>query len=104
MAVKAIGRNGKKLSVSTRFRFHSARLNDKTVTKNKRLYSREWIDGYTDSHPRENYFAVCSEIKRKRGRISKEHSIMLNGFRNGLKAQLNKSANVENLQQKKKRR
>lgn len=78
----------KKRSVATRFNFHKARATDRTVTENKRIYSRNWLDGFTDNHARQNYSAVCSEIAAKKGKISKAYSVMLNGYRNGLKAQI----------------
>lgn len=78
----------KKRSAVSRFNYHKARATDRTITENKRIYSRNWIDGFTDKHARQNYSAVCSEISAKKGRMSKTYSVILNGYRNGLKAQI----------------
>lgn len=78
----------KKYSAASRERYHKSRVNSNNVSKNKKLYSREWLDGFTDPHAAQNYQCVCSEIKSKKGHVSRDYSIILHGYRNGLKAQL----------------
>lgn len=80
----------KNYAIEQRARYHKERVDNQKVSENKRYYSRNWLDGYTDSRAENNYRAVCSEISAKKGHMSKEHSIMLNGYKNGLKAKLSK--------------
>lgn len=82
----------KKYTVEQRANFHKRRVNNTKVSENKQCYSRNWLDGYTDTHAENNYKAVCAEIKQKKGHVSKPYSIVLHGYRNGLKAQLDKKA------------
>ena len=78
----------KKYSVSARADYHRSRMVSSTASENQRYYSRSWIDGYTDSHARENFGAVCSEIAARKGCLTRSERIGLYGFRNGLQAQL----------------
>ncbi|MDE7215817.1 MAG: hypothetical protein K2O08_03320 [Clostridia bacterium] len=78
----------KKFAVSRRYAYHNKRLNDRNISENKRIYSKQWIDGYNDPYVKTNYDAVCDEIQRSKGKISRNYSIVLNGYKNGLKARL----------------
>lgn len=78
----------RKYSVSSRVAYHRARANSSKTSVRKKAYSLNWLDGYTDTHARNNYAAVCSEISRKKGHMTRNERVMLYGYRNGLKAQL----------------
>ena len=80
----------RRYSVEARAAYHRARVDSRNISANKKFYSRNWLDGFTDKHPYENYQAVCSEISRKKKNASRNVRISLYGYRNGLKAQLDK--------------
>ena len=83
----------KRYSIKDRAAYHKSRMDDSTISVNKRSYSRQWMDGFTDKHPRENYLAVRDEIRfeKSRGPMSKDKKLLLYGYRNGLKAQLDRN-------------
>lgn len=83
----------RKYSVSSRVAYHRARANSSKTSVRKKAYSLNWLDGYTDRYARDNYAAVCSEISRKKGKLTRNERAMLYGYRNGLKAQLEKNKN-----------
>ena len=78
----------KRYSVQARAAYHEKRMNDSKVSKKKRDYSRFWIDGYNNKYARDNYAAVNQEIRMKKGRMSSTDRVILYGWRNGMKAQL----------------
>lgn len=83
----------KRYSIKDRAAYHKSRVDDSHLSDNKRLYSRQWLDGFTDKHPRENYDACRAEIrKRKVTALSNGEKSLLFGYRNGLKAQLDRNA------------
>lgn len=86
----AKSRNKKRYTVADRAAYHRARSSNANISENKKLYSRNWLDGFSDPHAKSNYPAVCSEIQRKKGQMSKEYSVSLFGYKNGLKAKLAK--------------
>lgn len=90
MAKKWNGRNAAKKSYSfdEKVKYHQKRLEDPKVSDNKKCYSRNWLDGFQDRFARNNYSAVCTEIKYKEGRVPKEYLIPLYGYKNGIKANL----------------
>lgn len=73
----------KKYSVAQRKSFHEKRVLDKTVSENKRVYSKSWFDGYSDTHASNNYPAVLSEISaRKRRRVPHSvYDVTLQGYK-----------------------
>lgn len=85
----------KKYSYDDRSRYHQSRVGNPNVSDNKQLYSREWIHGYMDEHAEFNYSGVCSELKSRGKRAPRDDKIMLNAYRNGLKAQLEKAKRVK---------
>ena len=84
----------RKYSVSSRVAYHRARANSSKTSVRKKAYSLNWLDGYTDRYARDNYAAVCSEISRKKGKLTRNERAMLYGYRNGLKAQLEKKIKI----------
>lgn len=78
----------KRYNLNDRLKFHKNRVNNPNISEGKRIYSRHWLDGFTDSHAKNNYSAICCEIDRKKGRCSRTESIVLHGYKNGLKANL----------------
>ncbi len=91
-----MAKNKKIYSVKEKFEYH--RLRSSQISKidiKSRCYSSGWCDGFTDTHPRQNLSAVNNEINyvKKNIKNSKEKSIKLadlNGYRNGLMAQIKK--------------
>ena len=79
-------------SIKDRAAYHKSRMDDSTISVNKRSYSRHWMDGFTDKHPSDNYRAICAEIRAKKGRMSSTDRRLFYGYRNGLKAQLDRNA------------
>lgn len=79
-----------KYSIEQKVAYHKRRLVDNKVSDNKKCYSKNWLDGYLDEHARNNYNAVCHEIKSRKGTLTKDYAICLYGFKNGLKAKLKK--------------
>lgn len=69
--------------------YHKKRLEDPNVSENQKCYSRNWLDGFNDRFARNNYSAVCTELKYKKGKVPREYLIPLFGYRNGIKANLN---------------
>lgn len=80
-----------KYGYNERSRYHQSRIGNPNVSDKKQLYSREWIQGYMDEHAEFNYRGVCSELKSRGKKAPRDYKIMLNAYRNGLKAQLEKS-------------
>lgn len=79
-------------SAGQRRLYHEKRANSPEVSENKKLYSRNELDGFPDSHAESNYSAVKSEIvSRKRNKAShSSYNIMLHSYKNGLSAKLKK--------------
>lgn len=75
-------------SIKEKVVYHKRRLVDNRVSKNKKCYSKNWLDGYFDEHAKNNYKAVCNEIKARKGTLTKDYSICLYGYKNGLKTKL----------------
>ena len=67
--------------------FHEKRLRSDSVSENKRIYSKNWIEGFLDPHYRTNLSACNDEIKERRRNKVKVNSydIGLYGYRNGLR-------------------
>ena len=80
----------KQYSPAARANYHKRRMNNSAVSEGKRVYSKNWVEGFTDSHAKTNYNAVLTEISAKKGRMSKDYAAVLYGYKNGLKAQLEK--------------
>ncbi len=78
----------KRYSVQARAAYHRARVKNADTPAGKKVYSLNWLDGYTDNYARGNYSIVCGEISRKKGKMSRNERAVIYGFRNGLKAQL----------------
>lgn len=76
----------KKYSALEKSVFHESRIKNDSVSENKRIYSRNWIEGFTDQHYRSNLEACTSEIKKRRkaGVKINSYDIGLYGYRNGL--------------------
>ena len=70
--------------------YYQKRLHNKNVTENQRIYSKSWLDGYADAYAKKNYLAVCGEIKRVKGKVPRSRMADYYGYKNGLKAKLNK--------------
>lgn len=81
-------RGKKKFSYADKVKYHERRVNNPNVSEGKKAYSRSWLDGVHDTHAKSNYSAICHEIEYKKGRCSRIESIVLNGFKNGLKAKI----------------
>lgn len=77
----------KKFSFSDKVNYHKARLNNSSVSENKKIYSRHWLAGSTDPHAKFNYASVCEDLKHKKFH-SRGERIMYTAYRNGLKANL----------------
>lgn len=84
----------KRYSIKDRAAYHKSRMNAEGIGGYKQYYSLRWIEGFTDKRPRENYLAVRDEIRfeKRRGPMSKDKKVVLYGYRNGLKAQLDRNA------------
>ena len=84
----------KRYSIKDRAAYHKSRMTAEGIGGYKQYYSLRWIEGFTDKRPRENYQAVCANIraKKSRGPMSKDEKVILYGYRNGLKAQLDRNA------------
>ncbi len=82
----------KKYSVNERVEYHKKRINSFDSSIRAKSYSMSWLEGYNDSYAKQNYSAVCSEItaRKKNGRLTRNESAVLYGFKNGLKARLSK--------------
>ena len=76
----------RKYSALEKSAFHESRIKNDCVSENKRFYSRNWIEGFTDPHYRSNLDACNFEIKKRRKAKIKVNSydIGLYGYRNGL--------------------
>lgn len=85
----------KKYTFEQRADFHKKRINNTNVSETKQCYSRNWLDGYTDTYAEYNYKAVCAEIEQKKGYVPKSSLVGLHGYRNGLRARLDKKAAAE---------
>ena len=83
----------KKYSVSARADYHRSRMVSSTASENQRYYSQHWLNGFYDPHAENNYRAVNAEIRRKRAYMNRSDVAVYYGYRNGLKAQLEKSKN-----------
>lgn len=81
----------KKYSVAERVSYHENRAESSAVSDNQRYYSRHWLDGYNDPHAENNYRAINAEIKRNKPYMNRSDAVVYYGYRNGLKAQLEKS-------------
>ena len=83
-------KKNKKYSVLQKSKYHEKRVHDSTLSENKRIYSRNWLEGLSDYHADSNLKACNSEIKKRREARVKVNSydIGLYGYRNGLKARL----------------
>ena len=79
-----------KFSITQRLDFHKKRAQSSNISVNKKSYSLNWLDGFNDTHAENNYRAVCAEIaaKKQRGGLTRNERIVLNGYKNGLKANL----------------
>jgi len=72
--------------------YHESRLK-KNIKETKKLYSKNWLDGFNDDHVSDNLIAVKDEIARaKKNKISSKSNyyICLIGYKNGLLARLKK--------------
>ena len=78
----------RKYSVAERVNYHENRATSSAVSDNQRYYSKHWLDGYNDPWAENNYRAICSEIKRSRGHMTKSDAVVYYGYKNGLKARL----------------
>ena len=78
----------RKYSVAERVNYHENRATSSAVSDNQRYYSKHWLDGYNDPWAENNYRAICSEIKRSRGHMTKTDAVVYYGYKNGLKARL----------------
>ena len=83
-------KNKKKYSIQEKSIYHERRARNPLVSENKRIYSRNWEEGFTDHYFITNLSACDSEIKKRRKAKVKINSydIGLYGYRNGLKARL----------------
>ena len=70
----------KRYSAQARAAYHKSRVKNADTPAGKKTYSLNWLDGYTDSYARGNYSAVCSEISRKQGKMSRDERAVLYGF------------------------
>lgn len=82
----------KNYSVEDIYKYHEKRANDKTLSKNKRCYSENWLHGFNDPHAKENIIPLTNEMNARR-RIggeawNKTDRIFYHGEVNGTKAQL----------------
>lgn len=70
--------------------YHTNRVNNPHVSDEKKLYSQKWIDGFHDKHAEFNFRSVSYEIKclKKDKNTPRDHKIMLNAYKNGLKTNL----------------
>lgn len=82
----------KKYTIQERAEYHKKRINSFDSSIRAKSYSMSWLEGYNDSYAKQNYSAVCSEInaRKKNGRLTRNESAVLYGFKNGLKARLSK--------------
>ena len=80
----------KKYSIRQKSDYHEKRVYDSTLSENKRIYSRNWLEGLDDYFAKSNLEACNSEIKKRRkaGVKVNSYDIGLYGYRNGLKARL----------------
>ena len=78
----------RKYSVAERVNYHENRATSSAVSDNQRYYPKHWLDGYNDPWAENNYRAICSEIKRSRGHMTKSDAVVYYGYKNGLKARL----------------
>ena len=85
----------KKFSFCDKVEYHKARLANPNVSENKKCYSRNWLDGCNDRFAKNNYSAVCKEIEYKKGLVPKDYLISLYGYKNGLKANLDKNNQIK---------
>ena len=46
--------------------YHSSRIDNPNVNERKQMYSRSWLDGYSDSRVRENAGAFRREFEARR--------------------------------------
>ena len=68
--------------------YHTNRVNNPHVSDEKKLYSQQWLRGFHDIHAKGNYSAVCTAISFRNPNRTQSEKIMLNAYKNGLKANL----------------
>ena len=70
--------------------YHTNRVNNPHVSDEKKLYSKQWLDGFHDKNAEFNFPGVCHEInyRKKDKDTPRNYKIMLNAYKNGLKANL----------------
>ena len=77
-------------SIKSRVAYHTARSSCANLSEGKRLYSKNWIEGYNDPRPQSSY-SWASHMLSGKVRLSREQVIACRGFRAGIKAQLQKN-------------
>ena len=90
----------KNYSIAERERFHRNRVNSSKATDSQKVYSRHWLDGFSDEHADNNLKAVTGELARRKKLIKeRENEVksiksvnrdVLSGYIRGLQAGLNK--------------
>ncbi|MCD8372197.1 MAG: hypothetical protein LUD27_02720 [Clostridia bacterium] len=68
-----------------KFDYHMARTNDLTLSKNKRIYSENWVRGFIDAHADNNLRAAQEEYNRNKKYMDSTGKAIYQGNINGLK-------------------
>lgn len=86
----------KKYGIPEKVSFHEKRAVSSSASEVKKLYSKQWLEGFHDTHAECNYGSVCQEIdfRKKDKDTPRGYRIMLNAYRNGLKAQLDSKKRI----------
>ena len=80
----------KKYSVYDREKYHKSRLQDPRVSEKKKIYSRHWLDGFTDERANVNYIPTRNERDWRIKNGQMYNRAVYDGYLNGAKAQFEK--------------
>ena len=71
-------RKFKKYSTQDKVNYHKKRINDKSLSEDKRYYSRTWLSGFLDRHADYNSKVAKREYsdRKIKGKVSKDEHIM----------------------------
>ncbi|MCD8308426.1 MAG: hypothetical protein LUD19_01130 [Clostridia bacterium] len=79
-------KNKKQYTAEQKYQYHKQRMNDKSVSENKRIYSRAWVTGFCDPYAKENLSPTIAEYERNKKYMDRGSKAHWQGDINGTKA------------------